>query len=89
MGVRARQNKKVHERITFKSMSLWLQSTPEVDVDLGLDVADEVDERVDDLLLVGAHRRLHPVDLGLGVHLDAVSNVACKWKHLHSYVLVY
>ena len=45
-------------------------------MDLWLDVAHEVVERVDDLLLVGGHGRVHPLDLLAGVHLDAVGDVA-------------
>ena len=52
--------------------------TPEVYVDLWLDVAHQVNEGVDDLLLVGGHGGLHPINLLLGVHLDAVGNVALK-----------
>ena len=51
-------------------------STPEVDVDVGLDVGDEVDELADDLLLVGPDGGVHALDLVLRVALDPRGNVA-------------
>ena len=54
-------------------------------MDLWLDVAHQVNEGVDDLLLVGGHRGLHPVNLLLRVDLDAVGNVA--WKERGEFLI--
>lgn len=51
-------------------------SAPEVDVHVGLDVGDEVDELADDLLLVGAHGGVHALDLVLRVALDPRGDVS-------------
>ncbi len=51
-------------------------SSPEIDVDLRLDLADVGDQSVDDLLLVRAHAPVHGLHLGLGVRLDPGGDVA-------------
>jgi len=52
--------------------------SPEVVMHSGLDLADTLDQRVDDLLLVLAHAGLHAGDLGRRVLIDAGGDVSAR-----------